>query len=122
MLLPSALLVIACVLVGMLPEQTVGPLLAMAVHAILGDDTPSYELGALARPDAPLLMSLVALGGGVAFYLVLYFRGRAMVRTPAPVPPGRAAHLRHRQRRGHPGRRPADARCSSPGACRRSSS
>jgi multicomponent K+:H+ antiporter subunit A len=28
------------------------------------------------------VMSLVALGGGAAFYLILHFRGRAMVRTP----------------------------------------
>jgi multicomponent K+:H+ antiporter subunit A len=82
MLLPSALLVIACVLVGMLPAQTVGRQLAMAAHAILGGDTPNYELGAWHGLTLPLVMSLVALGGGAAFYLVLYFRGRAMVRTP----------------------------------------
>jgi multicomponent K+:H+ antiporter subunit A len=82
MLVPSALLVVACILVGVLPQQMIGPPLAMAVHAILGDDAPIYSLAAWHGLTRPLVMSLVALGGGVAFYLVLYFRGRAMVRTP----------------------------------------
>ncbi len=82
MLLPSALLVIACLLVGMLPGQTIGPALATAMHAILGDDVPPYALAAWHGLTRPLVMSLVALGGGLAFYLFLYYRGRAMVRTP----------------------------------------
>ena len=82
MLIPSALLVIACLLVGVLPGQTIGPPLATAMHAILGDDVPRYALGAWHGLTRPLVMSLVALGGGVTFYLILHFRGRAMVRTP----------------------------------------
>ena len=82
MLVPSALLVIACLLVGVLPEQTIGPLLETAAHAILGADTPVYELAAWHGLTRPLVMSLVALGGGVAFYLFLHPRGRTMVRTP----------------------------------------
>jgi multicomponent K+:H+ antiporter subunit A len=82
MLVPSALLVLACLLVGMLPEQTIGRPLALAVHAILGDDTPPYALAAWHGLTRPLVMTLVALGGGVAFYVFLYRRGSAMVRTP----------------------------------------
>src|SRR5688572_6943976 len=82
MLVPSALLVIACLLVGVLPGQTIGPPLATAMHAILGDDVPPYALGAWHGLTRPLVMSLVALGGGVAFYLILHHRGGAMMRTP----------------------------------------
>ncbi len=82
MLVPSALLVIACLLVGVLPEQMIGPPLAIAVQAILGENTPTYALAAWHGLTRPLVMSLVALGGGAAFYLILYKRGHAMVRTP----------------------------------------
>ncbi len=82
MLLPSALLVIACLLVGMLPGPTIGPALATAMQAILGDDVPIYRLTAWHGLTLPLVMSIIALVGGVLFYLFLYWRGRAMVRTP----------------------------------------
>jgi multicomponent K+:H+ antiporter subunit A len=82
MLLPSAALVIACLLVGILPGQTIGPPLAVAMRAILGDDVPSYALAAWHGLTRPLVMSLIALGGGAAFYLFLYRRGKTMVHTP----------------------------------------
>ena len=82
MLLPSAALVLACLLVGMLPAQTIGPLLKPAVQAILGDDVPPYELAAWHGLTRPLVMSLIALAGGSAFYFFLYRRGRAMAPTP----------------------------------------
>jgi multicomponent K+:H+ antiporter subunit A len=82
MLLPSALLVLACLLVGIFPGQTIGPPLAVAVHAILGDDVPPYALAAWHGLTRPLVMSLIALGGGTAFYVYLYTRGRAMANTP----------------------------------------
>jgi multicomponent K+:H+ antiporter subunit A len=82
MLLPSALLVLACLLVGIFPATTIGPPLAIAVHAILGDDVPPYALAAWHGLTRPLVMSLIALVGGAAFYLWLYRRGRTLVRTP----------------------------------------
>src|SRR5690606_34651350 len=44
MLFPSALLVAACVLVGVLPSRTVGPLLETAGYALLGAELPVYRL------------------------------------------------------------------------------
>jgi multicomponent K+:H+ antiporter subunit A len=82
MLLPSAVLVLACVLVGIFPEYTVGPLLASAAQSILGEQLPSYELAVWHGVTTPLLMSVVALAGGVAFYIGLYRRGRVMMATP----------------------------------------
>jgi multicomponent K+:H+ antiporter subunit A len=83
MLLPSALLVVACLLVGMLPAHTVGPILATAAASLLGVEVPSYTLAVWHGVTAPLLMSLVALAGGVLFYLFLLRTGRTMMRTPA---------------------------------------
>ena len=82
MLVPSALLVVACVLVGALPAITVGPLLATAGEAILGARMPTYELAVWHGFTPALLMSLIALAGGVGFYLYLYVRGRTLVEAP----------------------------------------
>jgi multicomponent K+:H+ antiporter subunit A len=81
MLVPSALLVVACVLVGVAPAITVGPLLAAAGTAILGD-VPEYELAVWHGITPALLMSLVALAGGVGFYLLLYVKRQTLIETP----------------------------------------
>src|SRR5690606_7011923 len=71
MLLPSALLVVACLLVGVLPGPTVGPLLSTAAYSLLGLDMPYYTLAVWHGFTAPMIMSLIALGGGTLFYLFL---------------------------------------------------
>jgi len=82
MLLPVAVLVIVCLLVGTMPAQTVGLLLATAAHSILGAHLPEYQLAVWHGFTLPLMMSLIALAGGVAFYIVLYIRQRTMAPTP----------------------------------------
>jgi multicomponent K+:H+ antiporter subunit A len=57
-------------------------MLATATRSILGAGLPDYELAVWHGITLPFLMSIVALGGGMAFYLVLHSRGRTMVRTP----------------------------------------
>jgi len=84
MLLPIALLVVSCLLVGMLPARTIGPVLEAATRAILGPELPVYSLVLWHGPTLPLLMSLFALAGGMALYLLLYFRRRG-VNGRAPV-------------------------------------
>jgi multicomponent K+:H+ antiporter subunit A len=84
MLLPSALLGLACVLVGVLPEQTIGGILHAAVQSILGARMPEYSLVVWHGFTLPLLMSSIALVGGVALYLVLR-RTRGGVHRPAPL-------------------------------------
>ncbi|KAI5916356.1 monovalent cation/H+ antiporter subunit A [Thauera sp. 2A1] len=71
MLLPSALLVLACLVVGILPGWALGAPLAMAAYSMLGNDTPTYSLAVWHGVNLPLLMSAVALAGGTALYLVL---------------------------------------------------
>ncbi len=82
MLLPSTVLVIACLVVGILPERTVGPLLAAAAQSLLGANLPAYELKIWHGITLPLVMSFVALGGGLAFYASLRRTGRTMMPTP----------------------------------------
>jgi multicomponent K+:H+ antiporter subunit A len=82
MLVPSALLVVACVLVGTLPAATIGPLLATAGRAILGANLPSYELAVWHGFTPALGMSMIALAGGVGFYLAMLARGRTLAHAP----------------------------------------
>jgi multicomponent K+:H+ antiporter subunit A len=68
---PVELLVLACLAVGIFPAITVGPLLAAAAAAVLGAATPAYSLAVWHGFTLPLLMSTVALAGGVVLYLLL---------------------------------------------------
>src|SRR3546814_15433084 len=56
MVLPVALLVSACLLVGIFPSVTAGPFLATAAHAVLGSDIPAYSLNVWHGITIPLLM------------------------------------------------------------------
>src|SRR6185437_12237059 len=72
MLLPSTLLVAMCVLVGTLPAITIGPYLNTAARGILGAGVPPYSLAVWHRFTTPLLMSALALAGGLGLYRWLY--------------------------------------------------
>jgi multicomponent K+:H+ antiporter subunit A len=74
---PVALLVVVCVVVGVLPAATFGPLVHVAATAVLGAAPPPYHLAVWHGLNLPLAMSVVALVGGVAFYLALQ-RGRRL--------------------------------------------
>ena len=71
MLFPVGLLVLICVLVGILPAQTIGGFLDIAVQGMLGQQTPRYSLTVWHGFTPALLMSIIALVGGVATYLAL---------------------------------------------------
>lgn len=80
MLAPSALLVLTCLLVGVFPEQTIGPSLDLAVRSILGAQTPEFSLKVWHGFTTPVLMSVLALGGGGLMYAwLLRHRARALV-------------------------------------------
>lgn len=71
MRLPSGLLVLACLVVGTIPAVTIAPLLTTALHAVLGPVLPAYNLAAWHGFTPELLMSLVAIAGGVTTYAML---------------------------------------------------
>lgn len=70
MKVPVEILVFLCLLVGMLPAYTVAPLLAAAASASLGGQLPEYSLAIWHGFNLPLLMSVVALVGGVLVYVL----------------------------------------------------
>ncbi len=71
MKIPVEILVLICLGVGVLPALTVAPLLALGAGAVLGGPLPDYSLRLWHGFNLPLLMSLIAFGGGAAFYFSL---------------------------------------------------
>ena len=68
---PAELLVLACLVVGAFPAFTIGPLLQTALYAVLGPTLPEYSLRLWHGFTPELLMSFVAIVGGVAIYVML---------------------------------------------------
>ena len=68
MQLPVVILVGQCLLVGVFPAFTVAPFLALAAGDMLGGPLPVYDLAIWHGFNTPFVMSLVALGGGLALY------------------------------------------------------
>ncbi len=83
MLIPSAILVVICLAVGMLPGLTLGPVLDMVMRGLLGPGLPAFDLQVWHGLNLPLLMSMIAMVGGVGIYLALRERDR---RAPGQVP------------------------------------
>jgi multicomponent K+:H+ antiporter subunit A len=69
---PAGLLVLACVIVGIAPGRTARPVLDAAVRAVLGPNPPPYSLAVWHGFTPELLMSIVAVCGGVALYFMLH--------------------------------------------------
>ncbi|TXL63876.1 monovalent cation/H+ antiporter subunit A [Zeimonas arvi] len=82
---PVELLVLGCLVVGIAPGLSIGPVLKLAVTATLGDATPAYDLAVWHGFNLPLLMSLVALAGGVVLYVVLRSRLDPQQREHVPL-------------------------------------
>ncbi|MDQ0321931.1 multicomponent K+:H+ antiporter subunit A [Pararhizobium capsulatum DSM 1112] len=68
---PIEFLVLACLVVGIVPSYTIGPFLHTAVQSVLGAATPNYSLAVWHGWNLPLFMSLIALAGGVALFLMM---------------------------------------------------
>ncbi|HRF71896.1 MAG TPA: monovalent cation/H+ antiporter subunit A [Accumulibacter sp.] len=65
---PIELLVLLCLLVGIFPQMTVAPLLRVAAAATLQAPLPAFELALWHGFNRPLMMSLLALAGGICIY------------------------------------------------------
>ncbi|WP_395059957.1 monovalent cation/H+ antiporter subunit A [Polaromonas sp.] len=76
MRVPVELLVLVCLVVGVAPHWSVGPLLAEAARPVVGGTLPAYSLAVWHGFNLPLVMSFIAMAGGAALYL-LQRRGRA---------------------------------------------
>ena len=71
MKLPAMLLVAMCIVVGLLPALTFGPLVDVAATALAGKPLPEYHLSIWHGFNLPLLMSGIALGAGAGLYFWL---------------------------------------------------
>ncbi len=71
MRVPVELLALLCVLVGLLPSLTVGPLLAIGARDVLGGTLPEYSLAIWHGFNAPLALSVLALVAGTTLYFWL---------------------------------------------------
>ncbi len=69
MRVPVEILVALCLVVGIAPAMVVGGLLNAAAVAVLAGPTPEYSLSIWHGFNLPLLMSAVALSGGVFMYV-----------------------------------------------------
>lgn len=68
---PIELLVMLCLLIGIVPGLSIGPFLHSAVRSVLGDATPEYSLSVWHGFNLPLMMSIVAMIGGVLLHWCL---------------------------------------------------
>jgi len=68
MKIPVEILVLACLVVGMFPAFSVGPILFAAASATLGGEVPEYHLTIAHGFNMPLLMSVLAFIGGLIMY------------------------------------------------------
>ncbi len=71
MRIPMELLVLSCLVVGVAPTISIGSSLAAAARPVVGGVLPEYSLAVWHGFNLPLVMSLVAIGGGVLGYLWL---------------------------------------------------
>lgn len=83
MRLPAALLVFACLVVGIAPALTVGPILDSAARAVIGPALPEYSLAVWHGFTFEIFMSVVAMAGGVVVYLMV--RSRLLVSEGPPL-------------------------------------
>lgn len=68
MRLPVEILVSLVLLVGVLPQITVGPFLQAAASAVLPGGVPPFKLAVWHGFNLPLVMSIVALAAGALYY------------------------------------------------------
>lgn len=84
MKVPVEMLVVLCIAVGIFPYYIVAPLLSVAVEATLNGPEPDYSLAIWHGFNIPLMMSLIAMAGGIAIYFFLqrFYRLHRYVHSP----------------------------------------
>ncbi|MFC4698916.1 monovalent cation/H+ antiporter subunit A [Glaciecola siphonariae] len=84
MKVPIEILVALCLLVGIFPNVMVGDLLASASSSVLMTELPYYSLSIWHGFNLPLLMSAIAIGGGLIVYAYRshLYRFQAQFREP----------------------------------------
>ena len=84
MRVPVELLVLACLVVGIFPAWAVGDYLNAAALPVVGGNLPAFSLAVWHGINTPLIMSVLALLGGIALFAFLRWLRRQGVLTDAP--------------------------------------
>lgn len=74
MKVPVELLVVLCILVGVLPALTVAPIVLLAAVDVFGGPIPELNIAIWHGFNIPLLMSAIALVGGLVMFVLLQKR------------------------------------------------
>ncbi len=82
MRVPIEVLVLLCLLIGIVPAVTIGPVLKLAAHAVLGDRMPEYSLAIWHGFTRPLFLSVAALVLGAIAYMLFANRLNAISAPP----------------------------------------
>ena len=77
MRVPVELLVVACLVVGIFPAWSIGRFLNAAALPVVGGELPEFSLAIWHGFNTPLMMSFVALLGGIALYGLLRWQDQA---------------------------------------------
>ncbi len=86
MRVPVELLVLICLVVGIFPAWTVGSILQAAAAPVVGGQLPPVDLAIWHGINTPLIMSVMALLGGIALFAALrWLRARQVLDTHPPV-------------------------------------
>ncbi len=67
---PVEVLVAMCLLVGIFPQWSIAPILNVAAGAVLQQPLPAFHLAIWHGFNAPFMMSLLALAGGIGLYVM----------------------------------------------------
>ena len=82
MKIPVELLVVICIAVGVLPAITVAPLVFLAAYDVFGGPIPPYTIAIWHGVNTPLIMSIIALFGGVVMFWLLQHRFNLHLHAP----------------------------------------
>jgi len=69
MRVPIEILVLACLVVGILPQWSIQHILGTAALPVVGGDLPEFDLAVWHGFNLPLWMSFLALAGGIVLYV-----------------------------------------------------
>ena len=72
MRVPIEVLVLACIVVGIFPQWSIAPALDVAARPVVGGPMPQFSLAIWHGFNKPLVMSLIALGGGIVLFRLLH--------------------------------------------------
>lgn len=86
MRVPVEFLVLICLLVGIFPAWAVGDFLNAAALPVVGGNLPHFSLAVWHGINTPLIMSVVALIGGIVLYAALrWLRKQGVLKDDSPL-------------------------------------